>query len=306
MPGNAFTAALPPMAPQEIRISDVLKTHVRALAVDIGERNIRLRLAELNDAARYIEQHFQTLGYEVASQYFDADGTRVRNLEVVKKGTTVPDEIVVVGAHYDSALDTPGANDNGSGVAALLALADLLMEESHQRTLRFVAFVNEEPPYFQTDDMGSVHYANRCRKRNENIVAMLSLETMGYYLDEPKSQKFPPLVRAFYPDTGNFITFVGNVGSRSLVRQCVELFRKTTRFPAEGAAIIGAVPGIGWSDHWAFWEAGYDGVMVTDTAPFRYPHYHELDDTYDKIDYDRTARVVVGLARLLSFLLSAD
>ncbi len=174
------------------------------------------------------------------------------------------------------------------------------------RTVRYVAFVNEEPPYFQTEDMGSLHYARRCEERDENIVAMLSLETIGYYSDEPGSQKYPGLVSAFYPEEGNFIAFVGNTGSGSLVRRCARHFREKASFPSEGAILPGAVTGVDWSDHWSFWQHGFDGVMITDTAIFRYPHYHEPEDTPDKIDYDRTARVIAGLYEVLVYLVDGE
>jgi Zn-dependent M28 family amino/carboxypeptidase len=227
------------------------------------------------------------------------DGKPVDNLEVELRGVTAPEEIVVVGAHYDSVFRCPGANDNGSGTAGLLALARALAASKPVRTLRLVAFVNEEPPQFRTADMGSRVYANRCRSRKENIVAMLSLETIGYYTDAPNTQNYPPPLSAVYPSQGDFIAFVGNVGSRSLVRRCVLVFREQAAFPSQGAALPSGLQGVGWSDHESFWEAGYDGVMVTDTAPFRYPHYHAGEDTPDKLDYDRCARAVAGVAEVV-------
>ena len=172
------------------------------------------------------------------------------------------------------------------------------------RTLRLVFFVNEEPPHFQTEHMGSWVYAKQCRKRNENVVAMLSLETIGYYSDDKGTQKYPRPLSLFYPSRGNFIAFVGNVSSRRLVRQVVGSFRRHARFPSEGGAIPGFVPGVGWSDHWSFWQEGYEAVMVTDTAPFRYPHYHLPSDGPDKLDYERTALLVSGLERVVEDLVN--
>jgi Zn-dependent M28 family amino/carboxypeptidase len=187
-------------------------------------------------------------------------------------------------------------------VAALLELARLFSRHSPERTVRLAAFVNEEPPFFQTDEMGSRVFARAARERGDNIVAFLALETIGCYSDEPDSQSYPPPFGQMYPDRGNFIAFVGNTASRSLVRRCVGSFRSHTAFPSEGIAAPGAVAGVGWSDHWAFWQEGYPGVMVTDTAPFRYAYYHDAYDTPDKIDYDRTARVVAGLHRVVADL----
>jgi len=207
-----------------------------------------------------------------------------------------------VGAHYDSVSGSPGANDNGSGVAALMEVARLFAQKRFARTVRFVAFVNEEPPFFQTHQMGSWVYAMQCREKKEKIKAMLSLETIGYYSDQMKSQYYPFPFSLFYPNKGNFIGFVGNLSSRNLVRRCVESFRKHTQFPSEGAAAPGWITGIGWSDHWAFWKEGYPAVMITDTALFRYRHYHSITDTPDKIVYDRTAQVVAGISRMVAEL----
>src|SRR5205814_8680392 len=143
-------------------------------------------------------------------------------------------EIVVIGAHYDSVIGCPGANDNASGVAALLALARRFARERCGRRVRFVCFPNEEPFFFQSEQMGSWVYAHNCKSRGENIVAMLSLETIGYFSDEPGSQSFPlPGLGAIYPTTGNFISFVGNTSSRTLVRQALGISRRHTRFPSD-------------------------------------------------------------------------
>ncbi|CAG1022576.1 partial Bacterial leucyl aminopeptidase, partial [Methylococcales bacterium] len=225
------------------------------------------------------------------------------NLEVEITGSEKPNEIVVIGGHYDSLEDTPGANDNASGTAAVLALARAFAGKQTLRTLHFVTFVNEEPPYFQSKDMGSWVYVKRCRQRNENIVAMLSLETIGYYSDAKGSQHYPlsPL-GLMYPTTGNFIAFVGNIKSRKLVQDAVGLFRRDAELPSEAAVLPEMLVGVGWSDQWSFWQEGYPGIMVTDTAPFRYPYYHTQEDTPDKIDYDRLAYVVNALKKVVAGL----
>jgi hypothetical protein len=301
MPGKSYRGTLPPLTRDEQLASERLKDDVVMLAGTIGERNT-IRYRQLQQAALYIAESLRGQGCEVVEEPFRADGVQVMNVVAEIKGMRKPDEIVVVGAHYDSKPGTPGANDNGSGVAAMLELVRHFREAKPGRTLRFVAFVNEEPPYFKTEMMGSRVHADGARKRGEKIVAMLSLETIGYYSDRPKSQKYPPPVGLVYPDTGNFIGFVGNLSSRSLVRSCIGTFRSTTPFPSEGLAAPEFVSGVGWSDQWAFWHAGYPAIMVTDTAPFRYPHYHEASDTPEKLDYERMARVVVGLGRVVEEL----
>jgi Zn-dependent M28 family amino/carboxypeptidase len=171
-----------------------------------------------------------------------------------------------------------------------------------KRTVRFVLFANEEPPYFQTDLMGSFVYAQGLREKDVNVVAMLSLETIGFYSDEPGSQQYPFPLSLLYPDTGNFIGFVSTTESRKLVRKALGIFRENTDFPSEGAAIPSMFPGADWSDHWAFMVHGYKGIMITDTAPYRYAHYHTSDDTPDKLDYRRMARVVTGIRDVVNAL----
>jgi hypothetical protein len=305
MPGKSFHGEPPPLDDELTNLRNELRRGVEKIAGEIGERNLR-RYPQLLEAADYIEQELTAAAYEVARQEYKVRGHVCHNLDAQLDGAAMPDEIVIVGAHYDSVSGTPGAGDNASGVAAMLVLAKRFAGRETARSLRFVAFANEEPPYFQTPDMGSWVYAQRCRKQNENIVAMLSLETIGYYTDEPGSQQYPPPYGALYPSEGNFIAVVGNVGSRPLVHRVVESFRRHATFPSEGGAIPGDVPGVGWSDHWSFWQEGYPGVMITDTALFRYPYYHSPDDTPDKLNYDQMARVVDGLEAVIADLAGED
>lgn len=298
MPGSSHQGDLPDLTGREAERSRILKQDVVMLAETIGIRNTWSH-AELIQAAEYIEMRLKKIGLQVERQEFEADGKPHFNLQAEVPGTSRPEEIVVVGAHYDSVIGCPGANDNATGIAALLAIAEELAESGPERTLRFVAFANEEPPHFQTDSMGSAVYAKGCRERGENITAMISLETLGCYLDEPGTQKYPPPFGIFYPDRGNFVAIVGNISSRKLVHRAVAIFRESCRFPSEGAALPGGMTGIGWSDHWAFWEQGYPAIMFTDTAPFRYEHYHLITDTPDRIDYDRCARVVSGILEVV-------
>jgi hypothetical protein len=277
-----------------------LKSDVEKLAGDIGERNVP-RYSALSAAADFIAQSLTAAGLQPRRQTYDLAGKACDNIEAEIKGSA--SKILVIGAHYDSVLGAPGANDNGSGVAALLALARRFAGREENRTLRFVAFVNEEPPYFQTEQMGSLVYAKACRQRNDPIEAMISLETIGYFSDEPNTQTYPITgLGRVYPSVGNFIGVVGNFQSRALVRKTIGLLRKHGGIPAEGAAMPSIVPGVGWSDQWAFWRCGYRGIMITDTAPFRYPHYHQATDTPEKLDYDRFALVVAGMEKVISEL----
>jgi hypothetical protein len=301
MPGKTHRGALPPLTSDEIRIRDRLTLHVRKLAGDIGERNL-WHYPGLSAAADYIEKSFAEARYRPESQPFESRGLSVRNIIAVKPGASAPEEIILVGAHYDSVLGSPGANDNGSGVAALLELARILADRPLSRTLRFVAFVNEEAPFSYSDEMGSLVHARTAREQGDRIIGMLSLETIGYYSDEPSSQHYPFPLKYFYPGTANFIGFVGNVGSRKLVRSALRTFRHHASFPAEGAAVPASIPGVGWSDHWSFWQVGYPAIMITDTAFYRYAHYHMDSDTADKVDFGRMARVVAGLSEVIAHL----
>jgi hypothetical protein len=297
MPGKSHQGPLPPLTPSESSLAFALRRDVVELAETIGERNV-VKYAALKRAADYVESGLRVVG-PVSRQTYKASERDCDNLEVEIRGTSAPGEIVVVGAHYDSVVGTPGANDNASGTAGLLALARTLANAKPARTVRLVAFVNEEPPHFRTTEMGSRVYARRCRERNETVTAMLSLETIGFFTDAPNTQKYPAPLGLCYPSTGNFIAFVGNVSSRSLVRRCVKTFRAGAAFPSEGAALPGWLPGVGWSDHESFWENGFPAVMVTDTAPFRFSQYHRHGDTPDKIDFERCARVVGGVEQVI-------
>lgn len=311
MPGKSFRGPLPPATETQITLTDQLRRDLDILAGDIGERNVYLP-DKLAQAAAFIELSLAEVGYEVQRHPFAVrphsgphpdDEVECFNLSVEIPGTALPGEIVLVGAHYDSIYGSPGANDNGSGVVATLALARAFAGARPKRTLRFVFFVNEEPPFFQVEgQMGSLIYARQCRERNENIVAMLTLETVGYYSEDPGTQHYPLGLGAVYPTEGNFAAFVGNVKSRRLVRRIIASFREHAEFPSEGAALPGWIPGVGWSDHWSFWQAGYAGLMITDTAPFRYPHYHEPSDTPDKVDCERVARLTEGMQRVIDEL----
>ena len=304
VPGTSYSAAVAPLTQEEAALAANLRFHVEAVAS--REHNVINKPAELEAAARHIEFALFGSGYQVDTQRFEADRDQARNVEAELRGGARSSEIIVVGAHYDSAMGAPGANDNGSGVAAMLELARLLKEEKPARTLRFVAFVNEEVPFYRGDAMGSLQYARRCRARGENVVAMLSLETIGYYSERPGSQRYPFPLSVFYPSTGNFIAFVSNLSSRGLLHEVIASFRRHAAFPSEGVAAPAFIPGVDWSDHWAFWQEGYPALMVTDTAPYRYPHYHTAEDTPDKVNYEALARVVKGLEGMLRDLAQVE
>jgi hypothetical protein len=299
MPGKNISKASA-LSPDEIALREELHADVQKLAGEIGERNI-WHYPKLNAAADFIEDSLSRAGLHLRRDSYEVRGQACHNIEAEIRGSRP--EIILIGAHYDSVFGSPGANDNGSGVAAVLALARHFAGRKTEHTLRFVAFVNEEPPYFLSGEMGSLVYAGRCKARGDKISAMISLETIGYFSDAPHSQVYPSrALGAFYPKVGNFIGFVSNVRSRALLRRVIALFREEAKIPSEGAALPSFIPGVSWSDQWSFWKHGYPGIMVTDTAPFRYPYYHSANDTPDKLDYDRFALVVSGMEKVIEGL----
>ena len=231
MPGKSYRGDLPPADEGLVALAAELRRDVARLAVDIGERNLTNCPRQLEQAADCIAAQFGAAGYDVGRQEYKVANHSCYNLDVEILGTARHEEIVIVGAHYDTVPGTAGANDNTSGVAATLALARRFAHRKTDRTLRFVAFTNEESPYAHTGHMGSRVYARRCRERGENVVAMMSLETIGYYDDRPGSQKYPPPIGLLYPSEGNFIGFVGNLASGELVRQVVKAFREERAVP---------------------------------------------------------------------------
>lgn len=255
-----------------------------------------MRPSALQAAEAYIRQSFEDLGYEVAVQPTTQEGVTSCNLEITLPGTDHPEEIILAGAHYDTVPGSPGADDNASAVAALIELARLHRGSRPRRTVRLVAFTNEEPPYFHTDAQGSRIYAEAARRRGDDIRLMLSLEMLGYYRDQPGSQQYPPLFRRFYPDRGNFIALVSNFRSRAVMRRFAGAFREASAFPLEYVATLAAIPGVAWSDHLSFWACGYRAFMATDTAFFRNPYYHSPLDTPDTLDFERLSELCRGLS----------
>jgi Zn-dependent M28 family amino/carboxypeptidase len=298
----ASTSAAPAQA-----LAERLRTHVGAIASK--EHNTATPLA-LERAAAYIETELTKAGYAPTRQEYAAGGQRVRNIEVavgnVARGKR-PERIFIVGAHYDSAPGAPGANDNGSGTAAVLELARMLktVQLGAGTELRFVLFVNEEPPYFMGEEMGSMVHAAEMKRQGQNVKAALVLETMGYYTDKPNSQQLPPGLEGRYPSTGNFIAFVGTLESSGLVREALAAFRAASDFPSEGLAAPAHTTGVTLSDHSSYNRHGYPALMITDTAFMRYPYYHTAQDTPDKLDYESMARVVNGLAKTIVALAGA-
>lgn len=274
-----------------------LRADIKEIAAATGIRDYQ-NFQPLEHTRQWIVDRWKSQGLKPVEYPYFTQAHEFKNIEVDVAGEG---PVVLVGAHYDSA-GTPGADDNGSGVAAMLEITRQLAGAKLTRKLRCVAFVNEEPPFFDTDDMGSRVYAKLAAKRGDKIEAMLSLETIGFYSDKPGSQKYPAGLGHFYPDTGNFIGIVGDMASRPLVDRTAKLLGASTDVPVQCAALPGRLPGVFWSDHASFWTYGVQAVMVTDTAPFRNRHYHLDSDRYETLDYGRFARVTAGLVAVTKAL----
>lgn len=277
-----------------------LKAHVYKLSHEIGERGL-FKYDNLNKAAEYITSEFQSFGYEVTFQKYKICSRVFKNIIVTKTGLKRAGEVVILGAHYDS-MRGPGADDNASAVAGLLETARILSGTVADRTIKFIAFTNEEPPLFKKKHMGSRVYAKAARERGDDIKGALILEMIGYFSDKLRSQRHPPGLNMLYPNTGNFIAAVGNAKSRHLIRRMVSSFTAATRLPIRRMIVPNFVIGIGMSDDWSFWRERYPAVMITDTAYYRNPNYHKKSDTYDTLDYNNMAKVIKGVSASLMAL----
>ncbi len=304
MPGLSFSGAPPPLTAEELELAKGLEADVTHLAVAIGERNLTNAPGKLDEASLWVEQQLAAAGYSVTKEPYEVNGKEVRNLIAELPGVLSPKQLVIVGAHYDSAEGTPGADDNASGVSVALALARRMAKAPQSRTVRFIFFTNEEPPYFRKASMGSEVAARASKARGDDVRAMLSLETMGYFTDAPNTQHYPWPFSTFYPSTGHFVGFVADTDSRELAHQVVGTFRETATVASEGSTAPSFIEGVDWSDHGPYWRAGYRALMVTDTAPFRNPNYHEATDLPPTLDYQRLARVTVGLEAVVRSLAS--
>lgn len=273
---------------------------VKYLSHDIGERSY-LDVKKLNMAADYIENKFRSYGCAVKRQAFTYEGNTYYNIIAEVKGAKdTKDGILVIGAHYDTVVGSPGADDNGSGVAGLLELARLTALKPLKRTVRFVAFSLEEPPVFMTSRMGSYVYAKSLKEEGTDVYGMISLEMLGYFCDIKGCQYYPlSIFRWLYPDRGNFIAFVGNISSKSFTKKIKNSFKAVSSLPVESLNTVSLVPGVDFSDHRSFWKFGYPAFMVTDTAFYRNPNYHGPGDTASPLDYERMAELVMGLYKAL-------
>lgn len=289
--GFATQAARPMHADQHRLYADVkFLTELRPA------RHYR-NLASLNKAADYIRTEFEKLDAgRVEEQLFKADGRQYRNIIHSVGPADAPR--LIIGAHYDVCGEQSGADDNASAVAGLLETARLLHQLRPNLNYRvdFVAYPNEEPPYFATEYMGSAVHAKSLHQAKVPVRAMICYEMIGYFRDEPGSQRFPnEQLAALYPSTGNFITVVGRTGQEAFVQQVQQLMQGQAQIDVQRINLPESMGLAGLSDHRSYWKYGYDALMINDTAFLRNPNYHLPSDTIDTLDFKRMAEVVNGV-----------
>lgn len=299
--GWNFLAPVYPGGPTLTR-PEKLRASVTALAVEIGPRDLyNNNKARLRRTEDYLTARFKAAGCRVEYQEYMSSAVKVKNIVCVKEGLAAKNETVVVGAHYDT-YNNPGADDNASGVAGLLELAEYAAAKKYSRTVKFIAFVNEEPPFFRSDGMGSAVYAKAAAERKEDIKAALVLEMIGFFSEKKMSQRYPPLIGPFFPGRGNFIAQVSDFGSRKLAGRIDKAFRGASKLPLRTVSLPAFVPGVDYSDHRSFWLAGYPAVMFTDTSFYRTPHYHRPTDLPDTLNYGYMAAFMDGMKAVLDDL----
>lgn len=304
-------------------VKESLKRHVRALAEDIGERNV-YRPGTMERSAAYIERRFRDMGYEVVRQPVEVpaseeaalkEAVTVYNVEVVKPGVSRVARTLVIGAHYDTRVGmpswsahgpvqpgrvgTPGANDNASGVAALLVIAERLRDVPLENTVRFVAYANEEPPFYRTAAMGSRVHARALAKElpAERILGMISLETLGVYSPRVNKKRASAVVPAAVglPERCDYVAFMSTATGRRFSADCARVFAQKSRMPVRQVSLPYINNSVSWSDDWSYMKSGIPSFAVTDTAFLRCDDYHETSDTWEKLDYAPFAEVVSGL-----------
>jgi Zn-dependent M28 family amino/carboxypeptidase len=272
---------------------------VNELAQGIGVRTYR-DTDRLVRSANYISGQLNSFGFEITRQNFHFNGNTYQNIVAEIIGDSSPEKILIVGAHYDTVRTTPGADDNASGVAGLLALARRLAGVKMSKTVRFVAFALEEPPLYRTRNMGSYQYARSLRDNRENVEGMICLEMIGFFSDREGSQHYPvPFFRWKFPTIGNYIAMVGNMRSKHFTESTARNFMKAVDLPVVTLNAPPVIIGIDFSDHWSFGKFGFKALMVTDTAFYRNPHYHAPTDLPETLDYDRMTKVVEGLTAVV-------
>ncbi len=267
-----------------------LRSHVSALSETFAPRDYT-HVENLDRAADYIERQFREAGGEIGEQAFVVDSQHYRN--IIARFGPESKERIVVGAHYDVYGPYPGADDNASGIAGLIELARLLGRQKLHTRVELVAYTLEEPPFFRTEQMGSAVNAESLVEAHAKLRAMLCLEMIGYFTDEPNSQQYPlPELRALYPNKGNFIALVGTFDEMALLRRVKRAMIAASDLPLRSITAPRSLQGVDFSDHLNYWNHGFPALMITDTAFYRNKRYHHPEDVIGTLDFKRMAEVV--------------
>ncbi len=290
-PGTLQAPSHTPLTPVQQQLRRELVRDVHVLATEIGPRNAAYTPRQLYEAEGWIAGELSEAGLEVHRVEVRMGEARVANLEVTFPGNRLSEQILVFGAHYDTHVGSPGANDNASGVALLLAAARRLRDAEFDRTVRIVFFVNEEYPFTTGIQMGSKVYAKHCLAQGDDLVGVVAVDSVGTYSNEPGSQKYP-LLALNLPRTGNFVAFGSNKENVPLLDAVVSAFQAQSEFPSIGIASDSKHASRG--DHAAFWWNGYPAIAMTDTSEFRDPHYHAPSDRAENLNYEEMARLAEG------------
>jgi Zn-dependent M28 family amino/carboxypeptidase len=286
-----------------------LRAHVRMLSEQLYPRSFD-HPKMLRAAASYIQAQFAATGAVAQEQVFTDDGDQYLN--ILARFGPADGPVIVIGAHYDSHADeargggfplgyditthTPGADDNASGVAGLIELARLLTAMPPKTGVELVAYTLEEPPNFRTQAMGSAHHARSMRASGRQVKVMVSLEMIGYFDSRPVTQTYPvPGLALLYPNRGDFIAIVGRIQDWAVTRRVKAGMLGASDLPVRSINALALLPGIGFSDHGSYWAEGFSALMVTDTAFFRNPNYHQAGDVASTLDYERMAKVIQGI-----------
>ncbi len=302
-PGTLHPPSDDPLTQAQVQLRDEMTRDVRTLSAQIGPRNAAYTPQNILAAEQWLLEALSVSGLDARRIEVKMGNGSVANIEVSFPGNKNADEILVIGAHYDTVFDSPGANDNASGVSMLLAAARRLGDAKIDRTVRIVFFVNEEYPFSWGIQMGSKVYARHCRENGDNIVAMIAVDSVGYFSNKPGSQKYP-IFALNLPKKANFIAFGSNLENAPLLDRVVSVFQNETALPSIGAASDSKHASRG--DHAAFWWSGYPGIMMSDTSEFRDPHYHSSTDRAENLNYDEMARLADGFIATIIELAGAE
>ncbi|MCB9173930.1 MAG: M28 family peptidase [Flavobacteriales bacterium] len=274
-----------------------IKNHLIAITKTNGYRNYK-NVELLNNTADYIFNHFQKYADTVYFQEYIVDKITYKN--VICSFGIEKLKTIVVGAHYDVCGNQEGADDNASGIVGLLQLAKELSGKELNHKIELVAYTIEEPPYFRTEFMGSYVHAKSLIDNNVDVYGMVSLEMIGYFKEEKRTQSYPlGILSLFYGNRGNYITLVNKFGKGSFARRFSKEFKKTKIINTKKFTGPKSLPGIDFSDHLNYWKFGFSSLMITDTAFYRNKNYHEKTDVLESLDFSKMGLVIDGVLKSL-------